>query len=530
MLVFSGFRAFLVCLTCFLGLLFSCPSFLSTDKLSKLPSWMQHTINLGLELRGGSYLQLEVDLKTVEKEYLQGLIDDVRSSLRKENIGYIGLSVDAYKENPSLKFTLRDQASLEKVKSIIKSIDSTLSVNSLNDEVQITLSKENLQERNKKIIEQSIEVIRRRVDESGTKEPIIQRQGNDRIILQLPGIENPSEVKALIGKTAKMTFHFVDENAPSIHAKSKDELIKEKAPMGSSYMPCVHRSGVVEFLAVKNQVMLSGEHLIDAHISYDHSGMPAVGLKFNSIGTKKFAQMSSNVGKIFAIVLDGEIITAPRFSEPILTGSGQITGSFSVKEAHDLSLLLRAGSLPAPLKVVEERTIGPSLGLDSIHHGQIATLIAFALVCTFMLMAYKVFGIFSAIALFFNLSLLFAGLSILQSTLTLPGIAGIALTIGMAVDANVLIYERIKEEIRSGAKPVAAIQAGYKRALTTILDSNITTLIGAAVLFEFGTGPIRGFAVTLALGILISLFTALSLTRLLIATWLKGRRIEKLSI
>lgn len=528
MLVFSNLKAFCICIVCSLGLLFSIPSFLDQATFSKLPEFLKHTINLGLELKGGAHLQLEVDLKSAEKEYLQNLIDDVRANLRKENIGYIGLGFNP--KASTLEFKLRSVPDFDKVKKIIKSIDSMLSIELLNDAVSLKLDEEHLKEKNKKLLEQSIEVIRRRVDENGTKEPTIQRQGEDRIILQLPGAQNPSEIKALIGKTAKMTFHFVDDTAKRIQAQSKDFVVKEASPIGSTYMPYVHRSGHVEFMAVKDQVMLGGEHLVDAQIAYDRNSMPAVSLKFNSVGTKKFAQMSSNVGKIFAVILDGEIITAPVFNEPIRDGSGQITGGFSVKEAHDLSLLLRAGALPAPLKVIEERTIGPSLGLDSIHHGQIATIIAFSFVCVFMLLAYKTFGIFADIALFFNLTLLFAGLAVLNATLTLPGIAGIALTIGMAVDANVLIYERIKEELRLGAKPVVAIQAGYKRAVTTILDSNVTTLIGACVLFEFGTGPIKGFAVTLALGILISLFTALSLTRLLIAKWLKGKRLETLSI
>jgi preprotein translocase subunit SecD len=291
------------------------------------------------------------------------------------------------------------------------------------------------------------------------------------------------------------------------------------------------RDGQVVYIAVKKQVMVSGETLIDAQATFGEYGQTAVSLKFNSLGAKKFADMSRDyLKKQFAIVLDDKVISAPVFQSVIPDGSGQITGSFTVKEANELATILRAGALPAPLKVIEERTVGPSLGADSIKDGQKATILAFIMVSVFMIASYATFGLFADIALIFNLILLFAGLSVLQATLTLPGIAGIALTIGMAVDANVLIYERIKEEIRAGMKPINAIDSGYKRAMTTILDSNFTTLLGAAILFEFGTGPIRGFAVTLALGILISLFTALSLTRLIIMFWLGRRKVATLPI
>ena len=277
--------------------------------------------------------------------------------------------------------------------------------------------------------------------------------------------------------------------------------------------------------------MVSGETLVDAQATVNQNGQPAVSLKFNTVGARKFAQMSGdNIKKQFAIVLDDKVISAPVFQDVIPDGNGQISGHFTIKDANDLALLLRAGALPAPLNVIEERTVGPSLGADSIQDGKTATVLAFILVSIFMILNYSVFGIFANIALVFNIIFLFAGLSLLQATLTLPGIAGIALTIGMAVDANVLIYERIKEEIRNGMKAASAIEAGYQRAMTTILDSNLTTLIGTAVLFEFGTGPIRGFAVTLALGIVISLFTALSLTRLIIAIWMRKRKLTTLPI
>jgi preprotein translocase subunit SecD len=348
----------------------------------------------------------------------------------------------------------------------------------------------------------------------------------------LPGVEDPSEVRKRVGKTAKLTFHAVDQDMPSI-PEDKD---KKQKPVSS-------RAGVEylldedarhsEYIPIIKKVILTGDLLTDARVEFDPTnGAPAVSLRFNKIGAKKFAQASKDLlNKRFAMVLDDKVISAPVFSSVIPGGEGRITSpNFTVKSAEELALILRAGALPAPLKVVDEKTIGPSLGADSIQDGKRAVFIAFVLVAVFMTLSYGMFGMFANIALIFNIIFLFAGLSMLQATLTLPGIAGIALTIGMAVDANVLIYERIKEEIRAGLKPVSAIEAGYKRARMTIIDSNLTTLFGAGVLFEFGSGPIRGFAVTLALGIVISLFTALSLSRLIIVAWLKRRKVEVLPI
>lgn len=525
MLVISRWKLWTVLGVCFAGILFAAPNLVSHSSFEKLPLWLRNTVNLGLELRGGSHLQLEVDLKTVAKEYLSNLLDETRSQLRKQQIGYTGLAIDSKLNNPSLIFTLRNTEDAEKATKLLKKIDHDLKIEQEDRKIVVTISQEVLEKKNKSIIEQSIEVVRRRVDESGTKEPIIQRQGTDRIIVQLPGIEDPAEVKRLIGKTAKMTFRLVDSNTSSVMGNESGQLPYKVAPLGCEYLEETTHDGHSRYLAVRKQVMVSGESLVDAQATFNHTGQPAVSLKFNSLGAKKFSDMSAqNLKKQFAIVLDDKIISAPVFQDIIHDGNGQISGSFTVKEANDLALLLRAGALPAPLKVIEERTVGPSLGADSIHDGKVATVIAFVMVSVFMFLCYGTFGVFADIALVFNIILLFAGLSLLQATLTLPGIAGIALTIGMAVDANVLIYERIKEEIRLGARPLVAIEAGYRRAMTTIIDSNLTTLIGAAVLFEFGTGPIRGFAVTLALGILISLFTALSLTRLIIILWVRRQK------
>ncbi|MCX7338094.1 MAG: protein translocase subunit SecD [Alphaproteobacteria bacterium] len=533
MLMIPRWKIFASIGLCVLGMVFASPNLFQPQTVEQFPSWLRHTVNLGLELRGGSHLQLEVDLRGATKEYLANLLDDVRAGLRKQQIGYLGLSIDTKTTKPTLSLTLRNPADASKVEPILKAVDRNLDVKiSADGQVLAVLSEEVLHQRNKSIIDQSIEVIRRRIDESGTKEPIIQRQGEDRIIVQLPGVDDPAEVKNTIGRTAKMSFRLVDPNSSPVAGEGPSNAVPKIAPpVGCEYLAETHDDGRVLYLPVKKQVMVSGESLIDAQATFNEHGQPVVSLKFNSVGSRKFADMSAqNIKKQFAIVLDDKIISAPVFQSIINDGGGVISGHFTVKSANDFALLLRAGALPAPLKVIEERTVGPSLGADSIHDGRKATVIAFGMVSVFMILSYGVFGAFSSIALVFNLILLFAGLSVLQATLTLPGIAGIALTIGMAVDANVLIYERIKEELRGGAKPITAVDAGYKRAMTTIIDSNLTTLLGAAVLYEFGTGPIRGFAVTLALGILISLFTALSLTKLIIVFWMRSRKVATLPI
>lgn len=525
MLQLSKIKLLMIFGTCLLGVLFALPNLLDQQTLEKLPSFLQKTVNLGLELRGGSHIQLEVDLKSAHKDYLTHLKDEVRNTFRKEQIGYTDLKI-LTKDKGSVTLTLRDANDLSKVKKAVRQIDSNLTLENLPDGTIILNFKEDaLEKRNRQIIEQSIEVVRRRVDESGTKEPHIQRQGEDRIIVQLPGVEDPAEVKRMIGKTAKLTFRLVDHNAQPV-SSTEDGKPMGIAPQGSEYLMTTDHKGRKYFIPVRTEVKLTGDQLVDARITEDpRSGQPAVSIQFDSKGTRAFADISkSNVNRQFAMVLDNTVISAPVFNEPITGGNAQISGRFTYKEANELSVLLRAGSLPAPLKVVEESTVGPSLGADSIQHGKQGVGIAFVLVSIFMIACYSLFGAIANVALTFNIILLFAGLSILQATLTLPGIAGIALTIGMAVDANVLIYERIKEELRTGVKVMIAIQAGYKRAMTTILDSNVTTLLGAAVLFEFGSGPIRGFAVTLALGILISLFTALSLTKLIIYLWVRNKK------
>ncbi|MHA1558630.1 MAG: protein translocase subunit SecD [Alphaproteobacteria bacterium] len=506
---------------CFFGFVLSVPNFLPSSHIQKLPTYLKKTVNLGLELQGGSHLQFEIDFKSVLHENLRYTLEELRKSLRKEHVGYIGLKVEKNEEESktNLTFSLRSADDFPKVKKLIQKIDKDLLVEEDKDQIVILFSKNAIEERKQLIAEQLIEIIRRRIDESGVKEPLIQKQGKDRIIAQLPGTDNPSEMKKLIGKTAKLSFHIVDSSLP----------YKEKAFTVSngkiSYLPEMQRNGHVIYIPVNKEIMVDGGHLIDAQASFDHEGRAAVSLKLDAVGTRQFRDMSArHLKKQAAIVLDGKVISAPVLQAIIEDGRPQITGHFSVKEANELALLLRAGALPAPLKIIEERTVGPSLGFDSIYQGKKATILAFIFVSLSMLFVYRTLGIFASIALVFNIILLLAGLSLLQATLTLPGIAGIALTIGMAVDANVLIYERIKEELRAGFKPLAAVEVGYKRAMTSIIDSNLTTLIAAFILFEFGSGPIKGFAVTLSLGIIVSLFTALSLTRIMVVTWLNYKK------
>ena len=366
------------------------------------------------------------------------------------------------------------------------------------------------------MVEQAIEIVRRRVDELGTREPTIQRQGSDRIVVQVPGLDDPERLKDILGKTAKLTFHLLDPNTPRAQPGTA-------VPPGARLLSSddSDATGNTIHYVVRKRVEVSGDRLIDAQPTFDQ-GQPVVNFRFDTVGGKKFGDTTSkHVGENLAIVLDNKVISAPRIRTAILGGSGIITGSFTVQSANDLALLLRAGALPAPLLILEERTVGPSLGADSIAAGQMASVIGIVLVVAFMFASYGRFGAMADLALLINMALIAAALSMLQATLTLPGIAGIVLTIGMAVDANVLIFERIREEVRGGRTPISAVDAGYRRALTTIIDSNLTTLVAALLLFGLGSGPIKGFAVTLSIGIMTSMFTAIMVTRLMIVTWLR---------
>ncbi|MEC9454329.1 MAG: protein translocase subunit SecD, partial [Pseudomonadota bacterium] len=364
-------------------------------------------------------------------------------------------------------------------------------------------------------------------DETGVSEPTIQRQGEDRILVQLPGLQDPERLKRLLGKTAKMSFHLVDQTVSEL------DLARGRLPPGTMRLPAddeVDSEGNARFYPIRKRVMVSGDALVDSQPTFQDN-QAVVSFRFDASGAKKFGRVTQeNVGRPFAIVLDGKVISAPVIREAILGGSGIISGNFNTQSAKELALLLRAGALPAPMNILEERTVGPDLGADSVEAGKIASAIGLIAVLVFMLLYYGLFGIVADIALILNLIIIFGVLSILQATLTLPGIAGIVLTIGMAVDANVLIYERIREEMKSGRSPFSAMEAGYKRAFTTIFDSNLTTLIAAVILYLFGSGPVQGFAVTLGIGILTSMFTAMLVSRYILVWWLKRFRPKTLPL
>jgi len=523
MVYFAKWKVILVALVCVLGLAFSTPNFLDTKTAEGLPTWLPHKqVSLGLDLQGGSHLLLEVDVGAVVREHMESVVDSMRAALRKGKIRYGGLGV----EGQTAKVTIRKPEQLATARQALRNIDPGTELTETGNTLRLNLTTQALTERKTSAIQQSLEIIRRRIDETGVREPTIQRQGEDRILLQVPGVEDPERLKKLIGKTAKMTFHLV-------HPQSGGQNTS-RTPPGGRWLPHqeLNPDGTPRNVLIRKRIMVSGEDLVDAQPSTDgRTGEPVVAFRFNARGGKKFGDVTAkNVNQPFAIVLDGTVISAPVIREPILGGAGQISGNFSFKEATDLALLLRAGALPAPLTILEERTVGPGLGKDSIEAGKIASIVGMILVVVFMVIAYGRFGAMADVALIMNIFLILAALSVLQATLTLPGIAGIVLTIGMAVDANVLIFERIREEVRQGRTPISAIDAGYGRALTTIIDANVTTLIAAVLLYIFGSGPVRGFAVTLAIGIVTSLFTAIMLTRLLVVTWLRRTRPAELPI
>ncbi len=521
MVQYPKWQVVLVLLVLLAGAIFAAPNLLSRDTADNLPSWVpREQINLGLDLQGGSYLLMEVDIDTVVRERLEGLVDSIRSELRQAKIAYSNLGVDGQ----TATFRVRDLQTSDQAREAIRDIAREFVMQAGDDGVfRLQYSEQSLTDLAANVVTQSLEIVRRRIDETGTREPIVQRQGDDRILVQLPGLRDPERIKSLLGKTAKLTFRMVDDSAAADGSR---------VPAGSEVLSSTELDGAgnPRRYVVKKRIMVSGDTLTDAAATFQ-DGQPVVSFSFDSVGAKKFGTATrENVGRPFAIVLDNKVISAPVIREPILGGSGIISGRFTVQEVQDLALLLRAGALPAPLTILEERTVGPGLGADSIAAGKIASVLGFVFVIVFMAGAYGLLGMMANVALTANLILLLAALSGLQATLTLPGIAGIVLTLGMAVDANVLIFERIREEIAGGRGPVTAIDTGYRRAMATIIDSNLTTLIAALLLFMFGTGPIKGFAVTLAIGLVTSMFTAIMLTRLLVVIWLRRRRPQQLAI
>ncbi len=531
MLYFTRWKALAIILTALVVCLCAVPNFFPEAQVKTWPLWAQRHLVLGLDLQGGSYLLLEVDSNYIKKGKLDQIRDDVRRTLREAKIVYTGLNVrnDAVEVHISRDADL--PAALTKLRDLSQPLGGLLGSSGqrtleVTDSgaglIRLTVPQAAITDRIRQTIEQSMQIVEKRVNELGTVEPVIQRQGTDRILVQVPGLQDPTRLKQLLGKTAKMEFRMVDEAVPP------DAALQGRIPPDDELVPEV--SG--QKLVLRKQVLVSGGDLSDAQTSFDQrTSEPVVSFKFNSAGARKFAQATTEgVGQRFAIVLDDQVISAPVIREPIIGGQGQISGSFTVQSANDLAILLRAGALPAPLTVIEERTVGPGLGQDSIEKGELAAYVGSIMVIVFMLLTYRLFGVFANIAVAINVAMIFGMLSLLNATLTLPGIAGIVLTVGIAVDSNVLIYERIREEIRGGRNAISAIEAGFKRALSTILDSNITTFIAAAVLFYIGTGPVRGFAVTLGIGILTTVFTAFTLTRLIVAGWVRWKRPQSVPI
>ncbi len=496
------------------------------DQAAQWPEWLPSgLVNLGLDLRGGAHLLAEVQVEDVYQSRIESMWPEVRDLLREER-GRIGPIRLQPTQAPELRVRLVDQpgevdyaASLVRglarpVTSLSGAGASDIEVTTEGDQIIIRLSEAEQRATDDRTVRQALEIIRRRIDEVGTREPTIQRQGADRILIQVPGVGSAAELKAIIGTTAQLTFQ------PVIGRTQNPD---ESAGAGNEILPSLDEEGV--FYTLERAPVVTGDELVDAQPDFDQNGRPAVSFRFDPTGARKFGDYTaSNIGSPFAIVLDGEVISAPVIQSHIPGGSGIITGNFTVEESTQLAVLLRAGALPAGLDFLEERTIGPELGADSIEAGKIACIVAFALVLVFMMVSYGTFGIFANIALIVNVGLIFGLLSMIGATLTLPGIAGIVLTIGMAVDANVLVFERIREEMKTAKGPARAIELGYEKALSAITDANITTFITALILYAMGSGPVRGFAITLGLGIVTSVFTALFVTRLIVVMWFERKR------
>jgi preprotein translocase subunit SecD len=500
--------------------------------LDAWPGWLPSgLVNLGLDLRGGAHLLAEVQVEDVYQDRMDALWPELRDALAaaRADVGPIRrqaaepgrLRVRLIERPEAVAEAARIARDLARPVSAFSGMGASDLVVSIDGpDIVVELSEEEKAATDTRTLQQSVEIVRRRVDEVGTREPTIQRQGTDRVLIQVPGFGSAAELKDLIGTTARLTFHPVVREATGPG---------DDPGIGNSVLPSIDRQG--EWLVVETAPVVSGEQLVDAQPGFDQNGQPAVNFRFNPSGGRIFGDYTlENVGQRFAIVLDDEVISAPVIRSHIPGGSGQITGSFTVEEAGELAVLLRAGALPAEMIFLEERTIGPELGQDSIEAGKLASIVALVAVLVFMILAYGLFGVFACIALLINMALLFGVLSLIGATLTLPGIAGIVLTIGMAVDANVLVFERIREELRKSKGPARAIDMGYRQAWSAIVDANITTLIAAAILFAMGSGPVRGFAVTLGIGIVTSVFSALFVTRLLIVWWFERRRPRAITV
>jgi protein-export membrane protein SecD len=542
MLHFARWQTILILGICFLGIVFALPNVLPESVRKSLPAFVpSQPVPLGLDLRGGAYMLLEAQVDDAVKERTNTLLDDVRKALRNAKILYSGLAVAP--TNDALSVHIIELPKLDDATAVLKKLVQPSGIafglgNSSGEFdvvpredglVTMTLSRSGREDLRQRIMEQSIEVVRRRVDPTGSTEASFARQGERRILLQVPGVADTTALEKVLNTVAKLTFHMVDETVSEADIAAKrvppgDKLLNEKIVRGNqtTQVPIV----------VKERAIITGDMLERAQGIIDgQTQQPVVSFKFNAQGARRFADITrDNVGRRFAAVLDEEVITAPVIRSPILGGQGQIEGNFTIQEANDLAVLLNAGALPVPLKILEQRTVGPEMGLDAIRAGQLSALGGLLLVVGFMLLQYRLFGVFATVALVMNLILLLAAMTIFRATLTLPGIAGFVLTMGMAVDANVLIYERMKEEIRNGRTIMSAIDAGFSRAMATIIDANATHLLAGLILLGLGSGPIGGFAVALTLGIISSFFTSIFVTRIQVIWWLHGRRPAALPI
>jgi preprotein translocase subunit SecD len=533
MMNLSRWKVILVVAATLFGILFTLPNLLPANVRENLPAFMpRNTLHLGLDLQGGSDLLYSVDTQALRTERLTNMAEDVRTTLRDKEIAFTDLAVTG----GEIGLRVTDPAQMtDAVNALRRTVGAPLAgspggrdvnVNTGADQrIRIAFVPEAFDAEAARAVEQSIEIIRRRIDQMGTKEPDIARRGKDRIDIQAAGESDPEKLKKIIGQTAKLTFQMVDENA------SEADLAAGRVPPGDEILPST--DGHSPSYVVHKRSVVTGEMLTNASVGFDQqSGRPEVNFRFNGIGSRRFGDVTrQNIGKRFAIVLDKKIISAPNIESAITGGSGRITGNFTQESANELSVLLRAGALPAPLKVEEQRTVGAELGADSVHAGTTSAIVGLALTMVFMLAIYGfLFGGISLIALAVNALLIIGIMSMTQATLTLPGIAGLILTLAVAVDANVLIYERMRDELRAGRSLIAAMDSGFGRAMGTILDANITHLLSAAIMFQFGSGVVRGFAWTLAIGVLTTVFSAVLVTQVLLAWWFKATRPKTLPI
>jgi preprotein translocase subunit SecD len=530
MLEFPRWKIWLIGLVIAAGVLLSIPSLVERTPLaSHWPKWLpDYKISLGLDLAGGSHLLLEADAQDAQKQRLQAMEDEVSTELRRDPQIEIG---DISTAGGRLSFMVRDPRQVDAAVDRMRNLTKPLALTGNRDwDVQVvdstrivmTPTPAGSAQALKDAMGVARDVVRRRIDPSGTKEITVITEGGNRILVEVPGVEDPEALKRLIGQTARLEFKLVDLSA------SQQDAQQGRAPPGSQVLPMADGNGV---MVVKRRVMVSGDQLTDAKQSFDQDGRPDIDLTFNTAGARRFARATQeNVNKPFAIILDDKVLSAPNINEPILGGRANITGGFTVQSAHDLAVSLASGKLPVKLNVIEERTVSAELGADSIHKGAIASVVSVALVIVFMLVTYGRFGVYANIALVVNAFLILGIMAMFNATLTLPGIAGFILTIGAAVDANVLINERIREEIRRGRRLLDAVETGYHEAFRAIFDANVTHVISAAIMAYFGSGPVRGFAVVLLIGVVTSVFTAVYFTRMLVALWIRRTRPRELHI